>query len=184
MAHGCESGSHCAKRFFAGRRGDSTIPDGDTDMPEQTGKFHQKFRYETSIEWRGRRRGVVSALEHPSLEVSSPPEFKGEPGLWSPEELLVAAVNSCLLMTFLAYAEREELELARFASTAEGLLEHSEGKYRITEVVLKPDLMVNSEEDALLARDILERAHRDCIITNSVRASVKLVPQIRAEAGA
>lgn len=152
-------------------------------MQEEAKKSYKSFRYETGIEWRGGRRGVISALALPGLEVSSPPEFKGEPGLWSPEELLVAAINSCLLMTFLAYAQREELNLAKFTSTAEGLLEHAEGKYRITDVVLKPSLVVNSEEDVLMARDILERAHRDCIITNSVRAQVKLVPQIRAEAG-
>ena len=116
-------------------------------------------------------------------EVSSPPEFKGEPGLWTPEDLFVSAINSCLLMTFLAYAQREELKLAAFDCPAEGLLEYSEGKYRITEVVLKPNLTVNSEEDVLLARDVLERAHRDCFISNSVRTTVKVAPQIRVAPG-
>jgi organic hydroperoxide reductase OsmC/OhrA len=144
----------------------------------EQGKLHKSFHYKTGIQWLQRRRGVVSASARPSIEVSSPPEFKGEPGLWTPEDLLVSAVNSCLLMTFLAYAQREELDLVAFEGAAEGLLEYSEGKYRITEVVLKPNLTVNSEEDVLLARDVLERAHRDCFISNSVRTTVKMVPQI------
>jgi len=145
-------------------------------------KLYKSFQYQTETRWLEGHRGVISASARPGIEVSSPPEFKGEPGLWTPEELLVAAINACLLMTFLAYAQREELNPGSLSSAAEGFLEHSEGKYRITEVVLKPDLVVNDEDDVLLARDILERAHRDCIIANSVRAVVKMVPQIRWEA--
>jgi organic hydroperoxide reductase OsmC/OhrA len=152
-------------------------------MEQAPKKLYKSFHYQTGIQWLQGRRGVVSASARPVIEVSSPPEFKGEPGLWTPEEFLISAINSCLLMTFLAYAQREELDLAAFGSAAEGLLEYSEGKYRITEVVLKPDLAVNSEEDVLLARDVLERAHRDCVITNSVRTTVKMIPQIRREPG-
>jgi organic hydroperoxide reductase OsmC/OhrA len=156
---------------------------GGTIMEQAPKKLHKSFHYQTGVHWLQGRRGVLSASARPDLEISSPPEFKGEPGLWSPEDLFVSTVNGCLLMTFLAYAEREELDLAAFESAAEGLLEYSEGKYRITEIVLKPNLTVNSEEDALLARDVLERAHRDCIITNSIRTTVTMVPQIRWEPG-
>lgn len=152
-------------------------------MEQEPKKLHKSFHYQSGIQWLQGRRGVVSASARPSIVVSSPPEFKGEPGLWTPEELLISAINSCLLMTFLAYAQREELDLAAFDSAAEGLLEYLEGKYRITEVVLKPNLTVNSEEDVLLARDVLERAHRDCFISNSVRATVNMVPQIRWKPG-
>jgi organic hydroperoxide reductase OsmC/OhrA len=149
----------------------------------EQGKLHKSFHYQTGVHWLRGRRGVLSASARPDIEVSSPPEFKGEPGLWTPEDLLVSAINGCLLMTFLAYAQREELDLIAFECAAEGFLEYSEGKYRITEVVLKPDLRVKSEEDVLLARDVLERAHRDCFISNSVRATVKVVPQIRWQPG-
>jgi peroxiredoxin-like protein len=152
-------------------------------VEQEVKKLHKSFRYLSGIQWLGGRRGVLTASTRPGIEISSPPEFKGEPGLWTPEDLFVSTVNGCLLMTFLAYAQREELELAAFESAAEGLLEYSEGKYRITEIVLKPNLTVNSEEDALLARDVLERAHRDCIISNSIRTTVKMVPQIRWEPG-
>ncbi len=145
-------------------------------------KSYKTFHYQTGLHWLEGRRGVISAATRPDIEISSPPEFKGEPGLWTPEDLLVSAVNSCLLMTFLAYAQREELTLKVFTSAAEGLLEFSEGKYRMTEVVVKPEIVVNSEDDVLLARDILERAHRDCIISNSIRTVVKISPQIRFEA--
>lgn len=153
-------------------------------MEEESKRLHKSFHYQTSVRWLQGRRAVIAASARQDVEVSSPPEFKGEPGFWSPEELLVAAINACLLMTFLAYAQREELDLSSFSSSAEGLLEFAEGKYKITEVVVKPDLVVHSEDDALLARDVLERAHRDCIISNSVRAVVKIEPQIRFDTAA
>jgi organic hydroperoxide reductase OsmC/OhrA len=141
-------------------------------------KAYKTFRYQTGLHWLEGRRGALSAAGRPTLEVSSPPEFKGPPGLWTPEDLFVAALDTCLLMTFLAYAQREELECRAFNSSGEGLLEFSEGQYWMTEVVLKPEIVVNSEDDALLAREILERAHRDCIVSNSVRTAVKVVPSV------
>jgi organic hydroperoxide reductase OsmC/OhrA len=146
-------------------------------------KVYKSFHYQTSVRWIEGRRGAVCAAARPDITVSSPPEFKGQPGLWTPEELYVAALNSCLLMTFLAYAQREELEVAEFDCAAEALLEYSEGKYRITEVILKPKLTAHSEDDALLAREVLDRAHDDCIISNSVRTTVKMVPQIHWDPG-
>ena len=148
-------------------------------MELEAKKSYKTFHYHTGIRWIEGRRGMVSAAARPNIEASSPPEFKGEPGRWTPEDFLVAAIDSCLLMTFLAYAQREEIDLRSFASSAEGLLEFSEGKYRMTEVTLKPEIVVGSDDDALLAGDVLERAHRDCIISNSVRTAVKVVPQIR-----
>ena len=68
-------------------------------------RVNKTFRYETGLVWQWGRRAVVSAAGKPSIEVSSPPEFKGDPGMWTPEDLLVAAVNACVLQTFLAYAK-------------------------------------------------------------------------------
>jgi len=114
----------------------------------------------------------------PAVQVSSPPEFKGDPSCWSPEDMLVAAADACLLMTFLAYSQREELELVSYESRADGALEFANGRYRFTEVTLRPRLTFRSEEDAEIAQVVLEQAHRDCIITNSITAAVRLEPEI------
>jgi len=129
--------------------------------------------------WEAEKRASALVDGKPRMQVSSPPEFKGDPSCWSPEDMLVAAVEACLLMTFLAYSQREELELVKYESKAEGVLEFANGRYRFTEVTLRPRLTFRTEEDAEIAQVVLEQAHRDCIITNSITAAITLEPEIR-----
>ena len=141
----------------------------------------RSFHYQSRMAWDVGRIGNASVDGKPVLRVSSPPEFKGDPACWSPEDMLVAAADACLLMTFLAYAQREELELVCYESDADGTLEFADGRYRFTEVTLHPRLSFRTEEDAEIAQVVLEQAHRDCIITNSVTAAVNLEPEISVE---
>ena len=143
---------------------------------------HRSFHYQSQVTWNGGRRGTASIQGKPDVPVSSPAEFKGEATYWSPEDMLVTALNACLMMTFLAYAQREELDLASYQSSVDGALEFVNGKYHFTEVILRPRLTFRSEEDAEIARVVLENAHRDCILTNSITASVKLEPLFAVEA--
>src|SRR3989344_804801 len=96
--------------------------------------------YEVSVNWLSDRKGIMTSHElSNSLEVATPPQFpKGMEGIWSPEHLLVAAVNSCLMTTFLAIAENSKLEYESFNSKAVCKLEMVEGKFMMTEIVLKP----------------------------------------------
>ncbi len=148
----------------------------------KTKETRRSFHYLSRLAWDDGRRGSASIDGKPPLPVSSPPEFKGDPSCWSPEDMLVAAADSCLLMTFLAYAHREEVELVRYESEADGMMEYADGRYRFTEIILKPRLTFRSEEDAEIAQMVLEQAHRDCIIKNSITAAVKLEPHIQVEA--
>lgn len=138
--------------------------------------------YETEVGWMGKKRGFLQAPGLPSLEVSSPPEFNGHEHTWTPEHLFVAAVNSCYMATFLTIAELSKLDFVSFASNAVGKLEKSEGQgYRITEIVLKPKLAIRFEYDAERAARIMEKAERNCLVSNSVLTAIKLEPEIDFE---
>ena len=77
------------------------------------------FLYRTHATWTMRRRGIVAAGDVPrTINFSSPPEFQGEPGLWTPEHLLVASVATCFLATFRAIAENSRLLKMRFCALA------------------------------------------------------------------
>ncbi len=71
----------------------------------------KKFIYKNSINWLAEKRGLLSSLGKPNIEVATPPEFRGHVGIWNPEDLFVASVNSCIMTTFLYYAERERISL-------------------------------------------------------------------------
>jgi len=142
-------------------------------------KTYKSFRYQTSLAWKEGRKGSASAEGKPELEFSSPPEFKGDPGIWTPEDLLVTALNTCILETFLSFAERKGLGLKAYESSAEGLLEYANGKYRFTEFTVQVRIAVATPEDVEKARELIDVAHANCFVSNSITAAVKISPEIR-----
>jgi organic hydroperoxide reductase OsmC/OhrA len=142
-------------------------------------KSYKAYWYKSEVQWEASRRGKICSAQKPELKISSPPEFKGEAGFWTPEDLFVASVNACTMMTFLAYAHHKNLPLVGYESEAEGLLEYVDGKYRFTKVVLRPHIELGSEDALEQARQILEDAHKGCFVTNSTTAEVELFPLIR-----
>jgi organic hydroperoxide reductase OsmC/OhrA len=120
---------------------------------------------------------MLSAVGRPSIVVGSPPEFKGEPDIWAPEELLVGSLNTCMMLTFLTLAHARGLTLLGYESEAEGLLENVEGKYYITEVTIRPRVTLKSEVQLEPARKTMEGVEAQCFIANSINARVTLVPE-------
>src|SRR4030095_175928 len=97
------------------------------------------FYYETEVEWKKEKEGQIRGPSLPAVTVGAAPEFKGREGMWSPEHLFVASLNTCFMLTFLAFAENSKLPLVSFSSTAKGKLEKVPGSsYQITEIVVKP----------------------------------------------
>lgn len=142
-------------------------------------KTLKAFQYKNEVRWNSARRGLTSAPGKPDVEISSPPEFNGDPGYWSPEDMFVASVNACTLLTFVAYAYHEGLELLAYECSAKGVLENTGDGYHFTEVALHPHITVKTEEDVDLARAILDSAHLGCLVTRSIKSVVKVFPEIR-----
>src|SRR5437870_2123774 len=116
------------------------------------------------------------------MQVDAPPEFKGHDGVWTPEHLFVASVNSCFMTTFLAIAENSKLELASFKAGAKGRLEKVDGQgFMMTEIVLRPKLIIPNARDVERASRILEKAERNCLISNSVKAEIRLEAEVNLQ---
>lgn len=143
--------------------------------------MENQYSYTTEIQWTGERRGDLRAPHLPGLEVDAPPEFKGHEGAWTPEHLFVAAVNSCFMTTFLAIAENSKLEFVSFSADAKGKLEKLEGQgFIMTEVVLRPKLLVSHARDLERAGRILEKAEKNCLISNSIKTETRLEPKVNS----
>lgn len=116
------------------------------------------------------------------IEVATPPEFpKGIPGIWSPEHLFTASVSSCLMTTFLAVAENSKLDFVSFRCSSKGKLEQADGKYMMTEVLLEPVVVVKSEKDVDRAVKVLRKSEANCLISNSIKATVVMRPLVNVE---
>jgi organic hydroperoxide reductase OsmC/OhrA len=137
---------------------------------------YKSFRYKANVAWSGARRGTLAAAGKPDIVVGSPPEFKGEPQWWSPEELLIGSLNTCLLLTFLTLAQARGVTPVSYESEADGLVENSEGKYRVTAVTVRPSIVVKEQADLEMARKVMENVESHCFISNSITAKVTLDP--------
>ncbi|MDH2347963.1 MULTISPECIES: OsmC family protein [unclassified Bradyrhizobium] len=140
----------------------------------ETKRAYKSFRYNANTAWSSARRGTLSASGKPHISVGSPPEFKGAPDIWAPEELMVGSVNTCMMLTFLTLAHAKGLTPVGYESEAEGLLENIEGKYRITEVIVRPRVSLKGKAEIERAREIMETVETQCFISNSIKSKVTL----------
>ena len=130
----------------------------------------------------GGRNGVVHAEGVlSSISFSAPPEFLGEPGHWTPEHFLVAAVASCFVSTFSGIAEKSRLGFVSFNLDAEGVLDNEDGIWRFTEIKLRPVVTVLKEEDRDRAIRLLEKAEKSCLIARSLQCKVAFFPAVQIE---
>lgn len=116
-------------------------------------------------------------IQSPGLEpiaTTSPPEFGGPEGYWSPETLLVAAVADCFILTFRAIARASKLEWVDLDCEAEGKLEKDIKLTRFTAFHLRATLRIPKGEREEKARLLLEKAEVNCLITNSMNARFQL----------
>ena len=130
--------------------------------------------YEVSVNWEAGRKGTLSSpVLDTTIEVATPPQFpKGIEGVWSPEHLFVAAVNSCLMTTFLSFAENSNLRFENFSSKALGKLEMVEGKYMISEITLMPVVTLAEKSGEEKTKRLLKKVEENCLISNSVKSKI------------
>jgi peroxiredoxin-like protein len=137
--------------------------------------------YNVNVSWEAGRKGTLTSPElNTAIEVATPPQFpKGIEGVWSPEHFFTAAVSSCLMTTFLSIAENSKLEYKSFSCASKGKLEQVDGKFLMTEVILEPVVIIANEADREKAERILHKSEAACLISNSVKAKVTMIPTIK-----
>jgi organic hydroperoxide reductase OsmC/OhrA len=116
-----------------------------------------------------------------ALPVASPPEFGGPGGRWSPETLLTAAVADCFVLTFRSIAQASHVAWTEIRCTVVGTLDLVERRPQFTRFEIQARLTVGGDGDAALAQRALEKAHKLCLVSNSLKATVELRAEISAE---
>jgi len=153
----------------------------------------RSHRYETTVTWTGntgtgnsgyseyQRTHEISAGGKPTIPGSADPAFRGDPARWNPEELLVASLSQCHMLSFLWLCAREGVVVSGYRDRAAGaMIETPDGGGHFVEVVLRPEVRFASPEHAERAAELHERAHHLCFIANSVNFPVRCEP---SEAG-
>jgi organic hydroperoxide reductase OsmC/OhrA len=144
-------------------------------------------RYQVTAAWRGstgvgydaydRGHEVRAARSGVELDLSGDAAFGGDPSRLNPEVLLVAAASSCQLLSFLAVAARARVDVVDYRDDAEGEMPEADRPVRITRIVLRPRITVRGDVDAPRLAHLVEVAHRECFIANSLRTDIVVEPE-------
>lgn len=109
------------------------------------------------------------------LTASSSPAYRGDGRHADPEDMLVAALSSCHMLSFLAICTKKKITVQSYEDDAVGLLENDNGTLWITHVTLRPKVISSADEQTLA--QIHHLAHQACFIANSVKTQVTVEPQ-------
>jgi organic hydroperoxide reductase OsmC/OhrA len=112
------------------------------------------------------------------LELSSDPAFRGDPNLLNPEQLVVLAAASCQLLSFLAVAARARIDVIHYEDEAVGVMPEKEIPMRLTSISLRPTIRVAAGTSVDQVKHLVELAHRECYIANSLRTEIVITPTV------
>jgi organic hydroperoxide reductase OsmC/OhrA len=140
--------------------------------------------YTTTVSWKGEHWGHVVMGNGPEMAFSAPPDAQGHPGVFTPEDAFVAAINTCIMMMFIWATERYKLDLLSYECRAEGMkLIELDRTETFTDVVLRPHIRVSSGEarpEAVRARvdKALRSAEKYSLVANSVKSAIHIEPEV------
>jgi organic hydroperoxide reductase OsmC/OhrA len=144
--------------------------------------------YRSTLAWRGttaagyerydRTHRVTLPPAAGELTLSSDPAFRGDAGLANPEQLLLAAASSCQLLSFLAVAARARVDVLEYDDEAEAAMPEEEQPMRITRIVLRPRIVVGAGTDSDRVGRLVELAHRECFVANSLNSEMVIEPVV------
>ncbi len=116
------------------------------------------------------------------LNVSAAKAFKGDPGLYNPEDLLLSSVVSCHMMSYLYVCSQNNITVISYQDDAEATLEVSEnGSGRFVEVRLFPKVIIKEEEKIAEALSLHTKANELCFIANSCNFPILHFPSCETE---
>ncbi len=121
---------------------------------------------------------TVSVDGAPDLRSAPPRDFGGPGDAWSPEHLLLAAVETCFLFTLQAVAQASKLGFSSLTLSGEGTVDRQGGGTRFTEIVLRPRLTLPPGVDRDRALRVMEKSERTCLVTASLATPIRLEPEI------
>ncbi len=112
-----------------------------------------------------------------SLALTADPAFRGDPDLPNPEQLPVVAASSCQLLSFLGAASRAGVDVLDYEDDAAGGMPADSTPMSITQIELRPRIRVRGADEARV-QELIEQAHRNCFIANSLRSEIRISPRI------
>ena len=135
-------------------------------------------RYDVRLSGGPTGYATVSVDGVPDVKAAPPADFDGPGDAWSPEHLLLAAVETCFLFTLRAVAQASRIEFTALEVAAEGTVDRRDGVMRFTQIVLRPRLTLPPDADRTRALRAMEKSEKACLVSASLQTPIRLEPEI------
>ena len=132
------------------------------------------WTYETSVDWKEGKTGETRCEGKPAIEVATPPEFGGPEGVWTPEDLLTSAVESCIMASSLFFLNRSKVAFKSYSSKAVGHLEKGPTGLVFSRIAVEVSLELEDASQADAAHRAVVQAEKTCPLSNSLSCPVEL----------
>jgi organic hydroperoxide reductase OsmC/OhrA len=148
-------------------------------------------RYETRLRWtgstglgwdnydRGHSATAPPAVQEIGLTTA---ESKGDPSVLNPEALVVMAASSCQMLMFLHLAAKARIDVVEYEDDASALMPEDAEPVHITEITLRPHIVVAGEASEERIGKLLRTAHEHCYVANSLNSDIAIEPTVETRA--
>lgn len=146
----------------------------------------KEHNYNTDITWTGntgegttnyrayQRSYTIEAKGKPAIQGSSDPSFLGNPALYNPEELFLAAISACHMLWYLHLCAENKVTVMAYQDKAKGIMqENKNGSGSFKKVTLYPEVEILEADKIELAEMLHSRAHEMCFIANSCNFAIE-----------
>ncbi|MFI5152378.1 MAG: OsmC family protein [Chitinophagales bacterium] len=154
--------------------------------------MHKMHHYEIDLVWTGnvgegtktyrsyQRNHDISAKGKPVIPGSSDPVFRGDASRYNPEDMLVASLSACHLLTYLHLCADHGVVVEKYIDNASGTMEEVGRGGHFTEVILRPLVTVADSSMIEKANELHHEASKFCFVASSVNFPVRHEPRCEA----
>lgn len=139
-------------------------------------------QYHLELNWTGNlqednikndRRYEVNIQGKPTIHGSADKPFHGDPEKYNPEDLLMASLSACHMMSFFYVCRKREIQILSYKDEAEGVLSlNPDGSGQFDKATLKQQVTVAGWPDDLSVDEVNKQASKLCFIKNSINFPV------------
>ena len=151
--------------------------------------MNQSHNYKLTVKWTGNtgtgtsnyreyeRSHVLITENKADILGSSDPAFRGDKSKHNPEDLLLAALSTCHMLSYLHLCALSEVIVTEYIDHATGIMIYTpDGGGHFSEVTLNPIVTVTENSMRKKADELHEKANELCFIANSVNFPVHHQP--------
>ena len=167
----------CYRLSLQGRR---VVLNRRTMVPAQPGhvRFHRDERcnmtlFKNSLSRQAAQPATISMSGISETPLGAPAEYGGSEETLNPEEMLVASVNSCIMLVFYHFAAKFNMDILSYTSQAEGKVEKTRDGLRFTGVTVRAQVGLNSDQPTDEVKRVAQLAEKYCLVSNSLTCPVQ-----------